>query len=804
VKTLGFPPFRLDLVNQELWHLSERVPLRPKSFEVLAYLAGHAGRLVTKQELLDEVWSGVAVSDELLRGYVRELRQVLGDDATEPRFIETVSRRGYRFLPAIEIDAGEPGDVVHPSGSVLTGRDAETTVLQAALTRAIHGDRAVVFIDGEPGVGKTALLTGFLDRVQQRGEVLVASAACAQGYDAGDILVPVLHAVGTLCRGARGAEVIRALEEHAPGWLFRLPEFVPDDRVDVVEEKGRGASATRLQHELFSALAAITVATPVLLALEDTQWADAPTVELLGALARRGPKRLTVVATYRKVDAIATAHPVRALVLELHAEGLAMELSLGAFGAQDVAQYLRSRFAQHTFPVTFTRALCESTDGNPALLAKLTDRLVEQGDLQERNGRWRLRDESVPTSLAAHVNTLGPVLRARAPLRVGILHSMTGTMAWTEMPVVDATLLAIEELNQRGGIRGHRIDPVVVDGESDEAVFAHCAEDLITRERVCTIFGCWTSACRKALLPVVEGHDHLLVYPVQYEGMEQSSNVFYTGAAPNQQITPAVRWAFAFLGRRRFFLVGWDSIYSHAVNAIITDEVRSLGGDIVGEEYLLPYSTDVRRVVDQIRHADADVIMNSLVGDINVLYSRALHSVGHQPERIPTVYFSVSEIELLSLTAAETVGDYAAWNYFQSLDRAENRAFVSRFRARYGRQRVTADPMEAAYVGVHLWSQAVHAADSVEPSAIRQALPTQTFEAPEGRVTVDPATHHLSKTFRLGQIVKGGQMEIVWTSGGAIRPEPFPRSRSVDAWGALLSELFTRWGGRWTKPHVLS
>jgi ABC-type branched-subunit amino acid transport system substrate-binding protein len=282
--------------------------------------------------------------------------------------------------------------------------------------------------------------------------------------------------------------------------------------------------------------------------------------------------------------------------------------------------------------------------------------------------------------------------------------------------------LAIEEVNSQGGILGREIRPVVIDGESDETTFARQAERLIVEQDVCTIFGCWTSASRKSVLPIVEKQDHLLIYPTQYEGMEQCPNIFYTGAAPNQQIVPAVRWAFGFLRKKRFFLVGWNSIYSHAVNAVIRDEVEALGGEIIGEEYVLPDSMEVTRLVRTIAPSEPGVIFNSLVGDTNQFYTRLLRAAGITPAKVPTVYFSIGEIELLSLSTRETLGDYAAWNYFQSLDRPENHAFVQKFCSRYGRQRVTADPMEAGYSGVHLWAQAVEAAGTTDTPAIRQAL----------------------------------------------------------------------------------
>ena len=426
---LVFPPFRLDVANEQLWRDSDLLELRPKTFEVLLYLVQNAQRLVTKRELLDSVWAGTSVGDELLRGSVRELREALADDAKKPRYIETVPTRGYRFLPSVNDES--------------------------------------------------------------------------------------------------------------------------------------------------------SVQTP-------------------------------------------------------------------------------------------------------------------------------------PSKLKS--------AKVRQELRVGILHSLTGTMASTESPVVDATLLAIEEINERGGILGREIQPVVIDGASDERAFARQAAALIAEAKVCAIFGCWTSASRKSVLPIVEQRDHLLIYPTQYEGMEQCSNIFYTGAAPNQQIIPAVSWTVGFLRKKRFFLVGWNSVYSRAANAIIRDEVEACGGEIVGEEYVLPDSTEVTRVIRRIAQTEPDLIFNSLVGDMNLFYTRLLRAAGVTPQKTPTVYFSVGEIELQSLSASEIVGDYASWNYFQSLDRPENHAFVKRFRSRYGRQ---------TRIGARPWSRIFGSASSGRAWAarrcagVRRALPEQ-------------------------------------------------------------------------------
>ena len=389
------------------------------------------------------------------------------------------------------------------------------------------------------------------------------------------------------------------------------------------------------------------------------------------------------------------------------------------------------------------------------------------------------------------------------PVKVGILHSLTGTMAISETAVRDATLLAIEELNAAGGVLGRRIEPVVADGRSDWPVFAREAERLITTERVAVVFGCWTSASRKSVKPVFEHHNSLLFYPVQYEGLEQSPNIVYTGAAPNQQIIPAVKWSFDHLGKR-FFLVGSDYVFPRTANAIIKAQVTALGGTIVGEEYLSLGNLVAEKIVHQIVQAQPAVILNTLNGGSNVAFFEALHEAGVSPESVPTVSFSIAEGEMLQMDAGAMTGNYAAWNYFQSVDNPENRRFVAAFRARFGRHRVTDDPMEAAYFGVHLCAHAVTAAGTTEVSAVRKALQSQSLPAPEGIVSIDPDTQHTWKTVRVGKIRPDGQFEIVWSSENPIRPQPYPAFRNRAEWTAFQEKLQDGWGGAWARPDSVA
>jgi urea ABC transporter urea binding protein len=387
---------------------------------------------------------------------------------------------------------------------------------------------------------------------------------------------------------------------------------------------------------------------------------------------------------------------------------------------------------------------------------------------------------------------------ARDPIRVGVLHSLTGTMAISERAVVDATLVAIEEVNRSGGVLGRPVEAVVRDGGSNWSTFASEAERLILQDRVAATFGCWTSASRKHVKPIVERLRHLLFYPLQYEGLEQSPYIVYTGAAPNQQIIPAVRWAADNLGRR-FYLVGSDYVFPRTANAIIRHVVEILGGAVVGEDYLLLGSRDSRPIVERIQGVQPDVILNTINGDSNIAFFEDLHRAGITPDKLPVMSFSIAETELSTMNRAYVAGHYAAWNYFQSINREENRAFLSRLHEAYGTSRVAADPMEAAYVGVHLWALAVKDAHSIETEAVRRALGDQSFPAPQGVVYVDPETQHTWKMVRVGRIRSDGQFDIVWESGKPVRPAPYPPYRSRAEWDAFLQTLYGRWRG-WANP----
>ena len=399
---------------------------------------------------------------------------------------------------------------------------------------------------------------------------------------------------------------------------------------------------------------------------------------------------------------------------------------------------------------------------------------------------------AVPTGLAP--------APAAAPLRLGVLYSRTGTMAISERATLDGVLLAVAEINEKGGVLGRPLELVIEDGQSDETVFARKAARLIEEDKVSALFGCWTSASRKAVKAVVEQHDHLLFYPVSYEGMEESPNIVYGGSVPNQQILPGLKWSYGFLARRRWFLAGLDSIYSRAAHAVIRDEAQSLGAQIVGEEFLLVDAGDAAELVRRIVKARPDLIVSTIKGDTNVALFRALRRAGITAEQIPTLSFAVSEEELSSLPPVEVRGHYAAGNYFHSIDLPRNKEFLRRVEKRFDSERIVSDPMQTSYTLVHLWAQAVTAAGSAEVGPVRQSIKGQQYDSPQGRVTIDPATLHTAQVSRVGVINDHGRFIEVYASPRPIVPQPFPASRPRVTWERFLQDLHQQWGGRWQNP----
>ena len=369
-------------------------------------------------------------------------------------------------------------------------------------------------------------------------------------------------------------------------------------------------------------------------------------------------------------------------------------------------------------------------------------------------------------------------------IKVGILHSLSGNLAISERPVSEATLLAIKEINAAGGILGRQIEPLLVDGKSDDTTFAAEAKQLITESKVAAIFGCWTSPSRILVKDVVEQHNSLLFYPVQFEGLENSKHVVYTSSTPNQQIIPGVTWCLKHLGKV-FFLVGTDPL----LHEIIKDVVAAYGGKIVGEEYLAVGDTRVEDIIDKIISTKPNVILNNIEGEANVAFFNKLREKGITPEKIPSMSFSVSEPELRIFKTDSMTGDYATWSYFESIDNTENKIFVKKIEKAYGKDHEVGDAMEAAYYGVYLWKQAIEKAQSTATELVIPALHNQAFDAPQGLIHIAEHSLQTWQFVRIGKIRSDKMFTILWSSEKAIKPLPYPPTRTVAEWDTLRKEL---------------
>ena len=368
-------------------------------------------------------------------------------------------------------------------------------------------------------------------------------------------------------------------------------------------------------------------------------------------------------------------------------------------------------------------------------------------------------------------------------VKVGSLNSLSGTMAISEVTVRDSIALAVEEINADGGVLGKQVEIVSEDGASEPTVFAEKAEKLIGSDCVAAVFGGWTSSSRKAMLPVFEDRNALLYYPVQYEGLESSSNIFYTGATTNQQIVPALDY-LKEQGVKSLYLVGSDYVFPQTANRIIKAYAEANGIEIKGEDYTPLGSTDFSTIVNKVRTADADAVFNTLNGDSNVAFFREYTNAGLNAKDMPVVSVSIAEEEVGGIGAQNIEGQLTAWNYYQTVDSPENTSFVEAYKAKYGANKPTSDPMEAAYTSVYLWKNTVEKAESFEVDDVIEAADGVTFDAPEGTVTIDGDNHHITKTARIGEIRGDGLIYTVWESDGAIEPDPYLESYD---WASGLS-----------------
>ncbi|MFF4272249.1 urea ABC transporter substrate-binding protein [Streptomyces sp. NPDC001536] len=368
-------------------------------------------------------------------------------------------------------------------------------------------------------------------------------------------------------------------------------------------------------------------------------------------------------------------------------------------------------------------------------------------------------------------------------VKVGLLNSLSGTMAISEVTVRDSLKLAIDEINASGGVLGKKIKPISEDGASDWPTFAEKAQKLIKEDGVAATFGCWTSASRKAVKPVFEKNKSLLFYPVQYEGLEESPYIFYTGATTNQQIVPALDYLKS-KGLKKLYLVGSDYVFPRTANKEIKAYAKANGMTILGEDYAPLGSTEFSTIANKVKASKADAVFNTLNGDSNVAFFKEYKSAGLTAKTMPVVSVSIAEEEVKSIGTQYLAGQLTAWNYYQTTAGAANEKFVKAYKAKYGQDKPTSDPMEAAYTSVYLWKAMVEKAKSFDPEKVKAASDGITFAAPEGTVTVDGASQHVYKTARIGEIGTDGQIKEVWNSGKPIKPDPYLKGYS---WASGLS-----------------
>ncbi|WP_341365008.1 urea ABC transporter substrate-binding protein [Thalassospira sp. SN3W] len=391
--------------------------------------------------------------------------------------------------------------------------------------------------------------------------------------------------------------------------------------------------------------------------------------------------------------------------------------------------------------------------------------------------------------------------QAADTIKVGVLHSLSGTMAISETTLKDTVLMLVDDLNKNGGLLGKQVEAVVVDPASDWPLFAEKARELIEKDKVDVVFGCWTSVSRKSVLPVFEELNSMLFYPVQYEGEESSRNVFYTGAAPNQQAIPAVDYLMSEDGggAERIVLLGTDYVYPRTTNKILRSYLNGKGisDEDIMENYTPFGHSDWQSIVADVKAfastGKKTAVVSTINGDANVPFYKELANQGVKAEDIPVVAFSVGEEELAGIDTSPLVGHLAAWNYFQSVEADANTAFIEKWHAFIGdEKRVTNDPMEATYIGFNMWKQAVEQAGTTDVDAVRQAMYGQEVANLTGGIAVMNTNHHLSKPVLIGEVQDDGQFDIVWETEGTV---------VGDAWSDFLPES-AKLTADWTYPWV--
>lgn len=375
---------------------------------------------------------------------------------------------------------------------------------------------------------------------------------------------------------------------------------------------------------------------------------------------------------------------------------------------------------------------------------------------------------------ATSASLIPSLASAQETVKLGLLHSLSGTIAIAEASLVDAEKMAIDEINAAGGVMGRKIEPIIEDGASDWPTFAEKTRKLLERDKVAAIIGCYTSASRKAVLPALSRANGLLYYPTYYEGQEEDKHVMYTSQEATQSVIAAIEWLAREKGKT-FFFVGSDYIYPRTCNKIARPTVARLGGKVLGEEYAPLGHTEFSSIINKIKAAKPDCIYSTVVGGSNVAFYKQLRAAGLDGSKQTLLSTVVSENEIEGIGKDNAVGYYACMGYFQSLKNPANERFVKAFKAKYGQDRAIGDPMECAYNSVYLWKLGVEKAKSFDPVKVAAASGGIEIDAPEGKVRIHATNHHVWKKVRVGKALADGQFDIVWESPSLIVPNPFPK-----------------------------
>jgi urea transport system substrate-binding protein len=406
---------------------------------------------------------------------------------------------------------------------------------------------------------------------------------------------------------------------------------------------------------------------------------------------------------------------------------------------------------------------------------------------------------SIAMSLVVSGVTLFNNFESKDAIKIGVMTSLTGDMASRERVLVNATELAVEEINNNGGLLGRKVELVILDGASDPKSFAKAAEHLILIDKVEAVFGCWTSSCRKSVLPVFEKYNHLLYYPAQYEGLENSKNIIYLGSVPNQQMIPALEWSFSKFGKK-VYLLGSDYVYPRAANQFIKDKIVQMRGEVVAERYIKLGGDDFSTVVEEIKRLKPDAIFNTIDGVSNLHFFKSLRSSGIRSRDIPTFSFSISETEVADFKDIDMNGDFVVLSYLQGLTNPKNRDFIKSYQQKFGKDTSPDQIIASVYLGVHLWAKSVLEAGSSRVDRVRAFASEKSVHGPSGMVYIEGETQHAWQQMHLAQIGEARVLKSVWRSNAPIPPIPYPVTRSRFQWQEYLQDLRQGWGGHWQAP----